>query len=215
MSRYLKPGPAFELAEGVEVQAKRSKKLGHWENAIVLEVLAGELPIVRFRDGETRALKPSNIRSRHPKPDPLRPLSKRDLARAPVPSRAEIRGALRQGAEELRAATQSRGRPFTPGGTARPKRPPLRSPAYLAFVREQPCCVCRAPAPSDPHHFGPRGIGQKTDDRRTAPLCADCHRCFHDTGSLPGLSRVEAECVLYRAQVDLLLRHADEERAVG
>lgn len=61
---------------------------------------------------------------------------------------------------------------------------PARAPHYLAFVRELPCARCGAPPTGviDPHHFGPRGVGQKCDDYRTIPLCRPCHLTAHRLG---------------------------------
>lgn len=53
-----------------------------------------------------------------------------------------------------------------------------RAPHYLAFVRELPCARCGS-GPCDPHHWGPRGVGQKTDDYRVVPLCRPCHLAAH------------------------------------
>lgn len=64
------------------------------------------------------------------------------------------------------------------------KRGPWRSPAYLNFVREMPCCLCGRPGYSDPSHHGRHGIGQKTDDARVIPLCRQDHDHFHRTGRL-------------------------------
>jgi hypothetical protein len=61
---------------------------------------------------------------------------------------------------------------------------PARAPHYLAFVRALPCSGCLHPAPSDPHHHGPRGVGQKTDDYRTTPLCRLCHETRHSMDQL-------------------------------
>ena len=83
--------------------------------------------------------------------------------------------------------------------------PPVRSEAHLAHVRGLRCCICSKPPPSDPHHFGPRGMGQKTDDRRTSPLCRACHDAWHTMGECPPYTRAETERELYRAQVDALL----------
>lgn len=55
---------------------------------------------------------------------------------------------------------------------------PWRSEEYLAMVRQFPCCRCGA-GPAEPHHWGPRGKAQKTDDFRTIPLCRACHDAFH------------------------------------
>lgn len=63
--------------------------------------------------------------------------------------------------------------------------PPAKAPHYLAYVRQLSCCVCGAEPPNEAHHHGSRGMGQKTDDYRTVPLCFQCHRRFHDTGELP------------------------------
>lgn len=59
--------------------------------------------------------------------------------------------------------------------------------AYLALIRQLPCCVpgCQAFAPSDPHHLkgGPakqeRALGRKSTDKWAVPMC----RRHHD--SLP------------------------------
>lgn len=92
-----------------------------------------------------------------------------------------------------------------------PRRPPLRDGDYLAHVRRRACCACGAPPPSEAAHLGPRGIGQKTDDRRTAPLCSACHRYWHDHGRLPELSREESENVQLRTQLELVLGWYSEE----
>lgn len=57
-----------------------------------------------------------------------------------------------------------------------------RDPAYMAWVRIQPCCarvfshltLCRGPIEAD--HAGRRGVGQKADDRTCIPLCRQHHR---------------------------------------
>lgn len=63
--------------------------------------------------------------------------------------------------------------------------PRQRDPAYLAFLRAQPCCVCAKPGPSDPCHIrmanlvlGKRytGKGEKPHDRYSVPMC----RAHHD-----------------------------------
>lgn len=63
--------------------------------------------------------------------------------------------------------------------------PPKRSPAYLAWVRQQPCCNCDAPGPSDPDHVGKRGVGQRVSDFACIPLCRWCHRGRTDFNRLP------------------------------
>jgi hypothetical protein len=92
-----------------------------------------------------------------------------------------------------------------PAREASPKDPPKRSSAYLRYVRQQACVGCGAPAPSDPHHWGARGMGQKTDDYRTVPLCRRCHDHFHQGGWIPPHNALETRLLLLKAQVDLLV----------
>ena len=97
---------------------------------------------------------------------------------------------------------------------AQPKPPaPRRSKAYLAFVRKLDCCNCGTPGPSDPHHEGKRGVGQKTSDMLVVPLCRRCHSAITDENQLPRcvdgkdkgrFDREESLRVLHGAQVDLL-----------
>jgi hypothetical protein len=96
---------------------------------------------------------------------------------------------------------------FEPDGPrAVPKpRAPVRSDRYLDFVRAKPCCSCHAPAPSDPHHFGGRGMGQKTDDFRTVPLCRFCHTEWHTRGVLPKMDSKTSRAYMHGKQVDLLV----------
>lgn len=90
-----------------------------------------------------------------------------------------------------------------------PKSPPSRSTQYLAYVRQQPCCSCATPGPSDPHHWAPTGrgggMGLKCDDLRTVPLCRVCHDSWHQHGCLPGRSVDESREMFLVAQVDLLV----------
>lgn len=64
------------------------------------------------------------------------------------------------------------------------RSPRQQCPAFLRFVRRHPCCVCRAPAPSQAAHIrmaatdrGKRstGMGEKPSDRWAVPLCRFCH----------------------------------------
>ena len=84
-------------------------------------------------------------------------------------------------------------------------------PAWLAWVRTLPCCSCGARPPSHPHHSTGGGMGMKSSDRETMPLCARCHRSFHDgTGKFDGFTKAQRrlfqelaiERVLRIAQVD-------------
>ena len=97
---------------------------------------------------------------------------------------------------------------------AQPKPPaPRRSKAYLAFVRKLDCCNCGTPGPSDPHHEGKRGVGQKTSDMLVVPLCRRCHSAITDENQLPRcvdgkdkgrFDREESLRVLHGAQANLL-----------
>ena len=64
------------------------------------------------------------------------------------------------------------------------RTPRIKDPAYLRFIRRQPCCVCGKPAPSQAAHirsgypeagWRPTGMQEKPDDFRTLPLCSTCH----------------------------------------
>lgn len=81
-----------------------------------------------------------------------------------------MEGYVRKRAAETWAATRRLGPPAN--------RPP-RSPRFLAFVRELPCCFCGAPGPSDPHHVGRHGMGTKATDYSVLPLCRKCHDEWH------------------------------------
>lgn len=48
---------------------------------------------------------------------------------------------------------------------------------YMAKVKQLPCCVCSAPAPSDAHHvIHDRYSTRKADDFSVIPLCKNCHQ---------------------------------------
>ena len=58
----------------------------------------------------------------------------------------------------------------------------IRSKAYMALVRDLPCCVCNRDGPSDPHHphgVGYRGVGTKAPDIWCIPLCRQHHDDLH------------------------------------
>lgn len=68
--------------------------------------------------------------------------------------------------------------------TLRQRKPRQHDAAHLAYVRLQPCCVCRKPGPSEAAHIRMNcaaigketGAGEKPDDRYSTPLCAYHHR---------------------------------------
>jgi len=127
---------------------------------------------------------------------------------------------LSVGAEELAAARQLGMRhPSIPNPLTRPieravlpvlrpvpKPVTLASPAYLAYVRKHPCCLCGTPGPSEAHHWSHHGgvMGAKVDDYRTVPLCQEHHRHWHDHGEFPRHDRDESEAIMLAAQRELL-----------
>lgn len=46
--------------------------------------------------------------------------------------------------------------------------------AHMVRVKLLPCCICKAPPPSEAHHC--RSSGLTRDDLATIPLCYECHR---------------------------------------
>jgi hypothetical protein len=95
-----------------------------------------------------------------------------------------------------------------------PKPPkPMRDTKYMAWVRDQHCCCvlgCGLAA-KEAHHHGPRGMGQKTHDQLVLPMCARCHREFHDTGTVNGMTREDFDAFASRVQVGLMLDYYRDE----
>lgn len=67
------------------------------------------------------------------------------------------------------------------------KKRPGMSEEHLALIRQLPCCVCRKPAPNDPHHLrsgtGEAGGGLRSTDKHTVPVCRADHDDAHGAGS--------------------------------
>ncbi|MBB4365112.1 hypothetical protein GGD65_006176 [Bradyrhizobium sp. CIR18] len=88
-------------------------------------------------------------------------------------------GAKRAGATEDQSAAEPN------IGLAFPKEASRkRSKTHLAFVRSQPCLVCKQ-TPCDPHHLKfvqPRALGRKVSDEFTVPLCRAHHQQLHRHG---------------------------------
>lgn len=102
-------------------------------------------------------------------------------------------------------------------GAPQPKpEAPEKCPEWLALVRKLPCCNCGERAPSDAHHEGKKGVGQKCRDTRTAPLCRRCHDIYTDTNCLPRpevgglLSRDASLSILHGAMIRIFDRVLDE-----
>jgi len=55
---------------------------------------------------------------------------------------------------------------------------------HLDWIRSLECSECGKPRPSEPHHlsgqFNMSGVGKKSPDWATMPLCNKCHRAFHE-----------------------------------
>lgn len=72
----------------------------------------------------------------------------------------------------------------------RPKPRKRADPAYLDFVRSQPCCACGKPPPSHPHHKHgertgePKGMGLKAPDSTAIPICPSDHHAWHSQGQV-------------------------------
>lgn len=62
-----------------------------------------------------------------------------------------------------------------------PRADPKRDEDYLRWIRRQACAACGRHRGIQAHHAtAGRGLGQKAHDHTAVPLCAECHRMFHD-----------------------------------
>ncbi len=66
-----------------------------------------------------------------------------------------------------------------------PKTKTPRDPAYLRWLRVQPCAFCRRPGPSEVSHHGRRGMSLKASDHLALPSCHRCHQRHHSKASSP------------------------------
>jgi hypothetical protein len=92
--------------------------------------------------------------------------------------------------------------------SSRPRtdREPLRYPAYLRWVKSLPCMFCARPA-DDPHHYGPKGMGQTTDDTRVVPVCRQAHDALHagiHAAMCAPWPRSDLNALIYQKQIDLV-----------
>ena len=79
----------------------------------------------------------------------------------------------------------TRGTPREKRTKARDQRPGM-SDAHLDLIRSLPCCACGAQPRSEAHHLlqtGTRGMGLRSPDKYTVPLCTACHTDLHGNGS--------------------------------
>ncbi|MDF0497967.1 ERF family protein [Bradyrhizobium yuanmingense] len=101
----------------------------------------------------------------------------------PAPVQAER--SVPAGAERVDRADNS-SNPKSSVGLAFPKEASRkRNKAHLAFVRGQPCLVCKQ-TPCDAHHLKfaqPRALGRKVSDEFAVPLCRAHHQQLHRQGN--------------------------------
>lgn len=95
-------------------------------------------------------------------------------------------------------------------------------PKYLAWIRTLPCAVCGRS--SEAHHEPRKGLGGGGDwhDRKTIPLCPDCHtmgpQARHHFGKLSHWERavgISAEAWISRLNAAYALQHPDRSRTSG
>lgn len=193
----------MSFATGDEVEAKRTAGLGGYERGRIVSTTS-RAALVRFtRDGVELPVALSRVRVARAQPG-RESRAAAATVRVPVPIAATPAEALGRAREAFAITTAAELRPV-------PKpRAPIRSSDFLAFVRARACCGCGKAGPNDPHHYGARGIGQKTDDLRAVPLCRACHDGFHDRAFVPQ-DRIAVDPVrstrerFLTAQVDALI----------
>jgi hypothetical protein len=69
-----------------------------------------------------------------------------------------------------------------PGG---PRRGPLRSPKYLAFLRSHGWCVICGASGCDPAHGPVNGLSSKGPDNEAVPMCRKHHDQLDGHAPLP------------------------------
>lgn len=78
-----------------------------------------------------------------------------------------------------------------------PKPTTERDKKYLAWIRTLPCLVCQS-TPVHPHHEGSHGMGIKTSDRNTLPLCHTHHQERHDRGKVTFWGSIDTALIIER-----------------
>lgn len=182
----------MNVGDVVEVKAS-----GRYERAELLDTTDPKRWLVRLeRNGKRQGAYPHHVRE----------IAKRGL---PVPSeRGPFLATI--GGHTLHVETDPglKADEFYFVSATGPARPPIveqpkthtpRNESHLDYVRGLACCHCRAPGPSEPHHFGAHGMGIKASDYEVAPLCGTDHDYWHDHGHLPGLDRVGSLAVMWEA----------------
>lgn len=91
---------------------------------------------------------------------------------------------------------------------------PARNPDYLTWIRNHPCAAAQDGKCSggiQASHHGSKGMGQKTDDYRTIPLCHHHHIVdWHGNGTLFGWSRTLTDSWIAEQIIGYLIKWVEE-----
>lgn len=93
----------------------------------------------------------------------------------------------------------------------------MKHPKYLAYIRDQDCCVSQTPAhgwsPIVAHHVilncKTRGLSQKVSDYQTLPMRADIHSLLHEVG--PSVFWSARDLNPYQLVTETLIKYLEEE----
>lgn len=192
-----KPGDQVRIASiGTAREATVIERVG---DDFAVRVTGGKRIIV----GRERIL---SVRISDERREEMREMGRKSAEKRRLERQAEVEEEQRRHAERVgREASTMVDADDLPRLRSVPKSSMARSEKYLAFVRGKKCCACGKPAPSHAHHQGGRGMGQKTDDYRTVPLCGICHHEWHLRATLPGMDSKTAKLMMLTEQVDLLV----------
>jgi hypothetical protein len=85
---------------------------------------------------------------------------------------------------------------------------PARSEAHLDFVRRQSCWFCSRTEEIQAHHHGRHagggGMGLKTDDYHTVPLCPAHHQEWHQRARIGAFTTPETQAEMWRGIASML-----------
>lgn len=93
-----------------------------------------------------------------------------------------------------------------------------RDPRYMGFIRTQTCICCGTCDFVEAAHTDTGGASMKGDDRRTIPLCADCHRLrddsWHGLGSRDAFEEVhQISCAVEIQRLNGIYQRAHDRAA--
>lgn len=86
---------------------------------------------------------------------------------------------------------------------------------YINEIRLKPCAFCFREGPSDPHHYGPGGMGTKCSDYRTIPLCRAHHDEWHSTRKIAPFDVERTKLELLKSQVTSLVEWIERLESRG